>query len=248
MARKLVIFDVDGTLVYSERRDSRCFADTYQTMFGQALPSIDWTQYPHVTDTTIFQTVFTQHFARQARPEELHRFEEAYLRMLRSRRVLNPGHSREVPGARAAVERLLEDERFVVGIATGGWRRPAIMKLEYVGIPAHRIPLRGADGLHTREQILEDLIRTVGVQYPDISSTVYLGDAVWDVQTTANLGLGFLGIRWRGDKQVLEAHGARAVLRNYLNFEGFLDCLQQARPPRTPGKASPDRPAPGRPV
>jgi len=49
----LIIFDVDGTLVFSEKLDSRCFAATYQEVYRIPFPTIDWRKYPHVSDTTI---------------------------------------------------------------------------------------------------------------------------------------------------------------------------------------------------
>ncbi len=37
----LVIFDVDGTLVFSEKKDSQAFADTYQMVYNRPFPTID---------------------------------------------------------------------------------------------------------------------------------------------------------------------------------------------------------------
>ena len=53
--KTLIIFDIDGTLVYSNKVDSKCFSETYQQIYGEPFPSIDWRVYPHVTDHTIFR-------------------------------------------------------------------------------------------------------------------------------------------------------------------------------------------------
>lgn len=227
----LLIFDIDGTLVYSERRDSQCFAATYEQLYGRPFPSIDWSGYPHVTDTTIFSTVIERHFRRRPAVEEVHVFQEAYVRLLTEKRRLDPGHSQEVPGARAAMERLLADERFAVGVATGGWQRPAHLKLRHVGIPSERLPLQGADGKHTREDIIRALLDQVKRLHPEIRQMVYIGDAVWDVRTTRNLNMAFVGLRWQGDTHVLKAAGARQVVTDYVDYDAFLDIVQRAEVP-----------------
>ncbi len=227
----LLIFDIDGTLVYSERRDSHCFAATYERLYGKVFPGIDWSGYPHVTDTTIFSTVIERHFRRLPTEEEVFLFQEEYVRLLTEKRRLDPLHSREVPGARAAMERLLADERYALGIATGGWQRPAHLKLRHVGIPSERLPLQGADGRHTREDIIRALLEQVQCLYPEIDRIVYIGDAVWDVRTTRNLNMAFVGLRWQGDTHVLETAGARHVITDYLDYDAFLDIVRRAEVP-----------------
>lgn len=227
----LLIFDIDGTLVYSERRDSRCFAETYQSLFGQSFPSIDWSQYPHVTDTTIFHTVFEKQFLRLPEADELQRFQEAYVSLLREKRRQDPGHSLEVPGARQLMQRLRGEQHFALGVATGGWRRPAHLKLKHVGISTDELPLEGADGKHSREEIINALLDQIHAQRPDIDRIIYIGDAVWDVATTRNLKMPFIGMRRQGDHEVLREAGATQVLSNYLEYDAFLEAVERATPP-----------------
>ncbi len=226
----LLIFDVDGTLVYSERRDSLCFAATYEQLYDRPFPSIDWNNYPHVTDTTILSTVIEQHFGRRPDLDELLLFEEHYLDLLGEKRRLDPFHSQEIPGARAMVERLLRNEDFLLGVATGGWQRSARLKLRHVGIPDEHMFVEGADGHTTRESILEAAVKLVRKQR-EFERIVYIGDAVWDVRTTRNLDIPFIGIRWRGDVEELQREGATQVLVNYLDQEAFLEAVERAEPP-----------------
>jgi phosphoglycolate phosphatase-like HAD superfamily hydrolase len=227
----LIIFDIDGTLVYSERRDSRCFAATYEHRYGKAFPTLDWTRFPHVTDTTILITVIEQHFQRRAETQELIDFQKEYTTRLSKKRRLDPDHSREVPGAKRTMDRLLSDKRYIIGVATGGWRRPAHLKLQHVGIPSGSLMLEGADGRHTREDIINALVVKAKGRHAGIGRIVYVGDAVWDVHTTRNLNMAFIGMRWRGDVEVLEQEGATQVLSNYLEYDRFLEAVHRARPP-----------------
>ncbi|GJM36367.1 MAG: hypothetical protein DHS20C18_53680 [Saprospiraceae bacterium] len=227
----LVIFDIDGTLVYSNRVDSQCFADAYQTIYRRKFPSIDWQRYPHVTDTTIFDAVIHEHFQRPSDPEEVRLFQDAFVRLILEKRDTEPEAFQEVPGARQAVLNLLEHPGYEVGIATGGWERPARVKLTHVAIPHEQINFRGADGLIRREDIIQHVIdRSVngGSRFRKI---VYIGDAIWDVQTTRNMQLDFIGIRREGDAAVLQEAGADQVLVDYGDFEGFCRAVAVARPP-----------------
>jgi phosphoglycolate phosphatase-like HAD superfamily hydrolase len=227
----LIIFDLDGTLVYSNRIDSLCFAETYRTIYGQEFPTIDWHVYPHVTDTSIFATVIQQQFQRDVQVEEVEVFQEAFVKLLTQRRQECPQEFCMVPGAREAVHRLHADPQYAVGIATGGWQRPACLKLDHVQIDRRPIFLRGADGLHRREEILGDVQERALQAHPQINKVVYVGDAKWDVTTTHNMQMDFVGIRREGDHDHLLREGARHVISDYLDYDAFLQTIALAQPP-----------------
>ncbi|MBK9012950.1 MAG: HAD family hydrolase [Saprospiraceae bacterium] len=231
MAKTLVIFDIDGTLVYSNKIDSQCFAQTYRAIYGLEFPTIDWTKYPHVTDTTIFKTVIRQHFDREAEATELVEFQHQFVALLEERRRVQPEAFLEVPHARRTVERLLGDERFVVGIGTGGWLRPAHVKLRHVEIPIDYIVVAGADGHEQREGIIGQVVDTVARSH-EVSRTVYVGDAIWDVNTTRRMNMNFVGIRKNGDFDLLRNEGTSVVLQDYRDYDLFLRAVFEAEPPK----------------
>lgn len=229
---KLLIFDVDGTLVQSvERADSKCFAATYEHIYKKPFPTIDWHQFPHVTDTTILQTVIQDHFGRAMLANEVQVFEQRYMELLRQNRRERPHYFSEVAGARAMIHRLLSMPDTLVAIATGGWRKTAHIKMQHVGIPSQAFWVSGADGKTTREAIIEETLEVAHRIEKQFSKIVYIGDAAWDVVTTRNLQLDFVGIRRRGDREVLTELGAAHVLQNYLDQSAFLEALEAATPP-----------------
>jgi phosphoglycolate phosphatase-like HAD superfamily hydrolase len=223
--KTFILFDIDGTLLDSDSVDSRCFADSYAAVFGAPFPTIDWRQYPHVTDHVIFRTVFVRHFGREATPEERQRFEDHYVGMLIDKRRTTPGQFREVPGAVACWAALHTDDRYVLGIATGGWCAPAQVKLAHVGIQPVPPYSAYADGMEQREHILAQAINLAKADHA-IRSVVYVGDAVWDVHTTRNLQLPLIGIRHRGDHEVLRREGVRHVLSGYEDRAAFLSAVE----------------------
>ena len=234
MKKTLVIFDIDGTLVHSNQIDSQCFAETYETIYKRKFPSIDWRHYPHVTDHTIFNAVIQEQFNRRAEEEEIHYFQDHFVGLLEKGRQERPEEFMQVPHARRTVLRMLEDENFAVGIGTGGWRRPACLKLRHVGIPVEPLFMSAADGKETREDITHDAIRQAEQAHGEFDRIVYVGDAVWDVQTTRNLSLNFVGIRRNGDYHVLQELGAETVLKDFSDQAAFLEAIRRAAPPKNP--------------
>ena len=228
---KLIIFDIDGTLVYSDKKDSQCFADTYQEVYQVPFPTIDWSTYPHVVDTVIFKHVIHYHFNRIPDQKEMDDFQSLFAQKIQEKRYQRPTDFLEVPGAKQMVDHLLNHPNFVVGIGTGGWLQPAKIKLNHVGIPEQELILSAADRQASREGILQYAIDQAQQVYEQFEQIVYIGDALWDVRTTRNMQLDFIGIRRRNDTSFLENAGATQVFANYLQPSQFLKAIGQAQPP-----------------
>lgn len=226
--KTLLLFDIDGTLLYSDRIDSRCFASSYEATFGRPFPTIDWTRFPQVTDHVIFRTAYTAHFGREASQQERQAFEDHYIDQLRTLRRQRPHDFREVAGAVALWQQLARDERFVLGIATGGWRAPALVKLAHVGIDPLPPYAAYADGMESRADILAAAIALARAEH-DIDHIVYVGDAVWDVLTTSQMGLPLVGVRREGDHELLYTAGADIVITDFQQPGAFLEAVNAAR-------------------
>lgn len=228
----LVIFDVDATLVYSNKLDSRCFADTYEVIYGRPFPTIDWRKYPHVSDTTIFKAVIQEHFNRAATEDEEEIFKQAFVDNITKNREVRPTEFHQVPFAKRMVEQLLADDRFIVGVATGGWKAPAIVKLNFVNIPVSQLIITGADGKETRDDILNETIAIAKTQYKNIERIVYVGDAIWDIETTRNMNLPLIGIRYKGDLDFFYERGVEVVFKDYEDSNAFLEAIFTAEIPK----------------
>lgn len=228
----LIIFDVDETLVFSDKLDSKSFAATYQQVYGHPFPTINWHDFPHVTDWTIFQTAFKQHFGRSAADEEIQFFHDCFVREITENRRRCPADFYAVPGAAAAMQRLSAMEDVALGVATGGWKKPAEVKLSHVGIDHSHFFFHGGDWKETREHILEAVLEDAAVVHGSFERVVYVGDALWDVRTTRNLNMNFLGIRRRKDFSYLQEAGAASVISDYLDFDRFWEEVCRALPPK----------------
>ena len=232
MTKTLIIFDIDGTLLHSNRVDSLCFAEAYLQVFGKEFPTIDWTYFPHVTDTSIFDTAIKQQFGRPATREDVQNQQDRFVQLLLEKRVEDPSQFYEIPFARQTVEQLLDEGQFVLGIATGGWSCAAMIKLKHIGIPTEELHMSFADDKWTREEIIEASISSAQKKHEHIDRIVYVGDAIWDVQTTRRMNIPLIGVRRNGDLQVLKTAGASHVIPDYRDYQGFLDLIHQCQVPQ----------------
>ncbi len=231
--KTLVLFDIDGTLLYSNGKDSSSFTQSYEEVYGVHFPKIDFSVFAHVTDHTIFRTIIQQDFGRIPGQEEIDAFQDHYVNKIAEKRKVAPDHYMEVPGAKNAMDKLLEDPNYAVGIATGGWKRPATIKLQHLGFDTTSLFDSYADNRETREEILQDSINQANAVHKEkIQRTVYIGDAQWDVRTTKNMGLNFIGIRLKGDLETLTKLGADYVLPNFTNQTDFQSFIHQSAPPK----------------
>ena len=225
--KTLVIFDIDGTLLHSNKVDSRSFGETWMQIYKTPMPNLDWHDYAHVTDTCIFETMFKKHYDKLPTAEAIQIFQLQFKERLQQNRLANPSDFMEVPGALSLFKKLISQKDKIIGIGTGGWKMHAQLKLRHIGIEPEGLPAAYADGNYTREDILQssiDQAKTKG----DFDRIVYVGDAIWDVQTTRAMQLNFIGLRIEGDYEVLKKEGAQHVLSNYLEEELFFDYLEKA--------------------
>jgi len=202
--KTLIIFDIDGTLVHSNKVDSNCFSQAYQEVYGEPFPSIDWRVYPHVTDHTIFGTVIKERFDRQVDQAEIATFQNRFVQLIQEKRKIAPEEFHEVPGAKKMIDRLIVDDRFEIGVATGGWEQPARIKLKFVNIDTSTMYMGFADNNQTRRDIVNDAIRLAKKAKVNYERIVYVGDAIWDVRTTREMKMPLIGMRVRGDHEVLK--------------------------------------------
>lgn len=221
----LLIFDIDNTLLYSDGRDSRAFATAFSDLFDCPVPSINWHEYPHVSDQVIVEHIFQQYLGRLPEPEEVARLIEEYVVRMARGRANAPDDYRTVPQAAETVARL-RAEGYPVGIATGGFRKPQELKLRHVGISTEGLYAAYADGQPTREHIVRHAMEQAA--HLAVEKTVYIGDALWDLRTTRNLGLPFVGIRRKGDHAVLLEAGAKVVLTDFSDWGRFLAACAEA--------------------
>lgn len=226
-----VLFDIDGTILHSNHVDGKCYGQAYKDVFGFDMLSTDWGEYPHVTDTSILDTCFQKHFGRTYTFEEETQIVNRLTELFRQNRITSPELFNQIPNVTRTIERLLEDGRFIVGIATGGWKAPAMFKLDHAKVPVEQLHKAFSDNNVSREDILNEALDKAHAAHPNITRTVYIGDGIWDARTTRNMNLPFIGIRIDGDVEVLHEEGTNHVFTDYQDYNAFLEAIFTATVP-----------------
>jgi phosphoglycolate phosphatase len=124
---RLVLFDIDGTLVDTGGAGARSWAWAFEHLFAK--PEVDIGRYSKsgMTDPQIARHVFEEVMGREPATSELTRLMASYLSVLPDF-VASSEHYRVLAGAQSLLERLTE-RGVLVGLTTGGLEAAAHAKL-----------------------------------------------------------------------------------------------------------------------
>lgn len=225
---KLVVFDIDGTLIRKTSVEDRCFVEAVAEELGEGEFETDWSTYRDVTDRGLVTELFERWRGRGPTPEELARIRGRYGSLLAERLRARPDQAMEIPGAAALVRTLVEGDGWRVAVATGNWRTVARFKWTRAGLPYPDLPMATSDDAAARSEILRLAMERAGRRYGrgPVEGIVSVGDGVWDLEAARALGVGFVrrgGVGWGG------AEDARIpTLRDFRDRRRSMDLLEEA--------------------
>lgn len=147
---KLVLFDIDGTLITSRGAGRRAMRSALERVFGAA-GGIDEYDLRGRTDTRIVHDVMGALGWERARVQErLDDFFEAYLAGLAAE-IGDGRHVVSLPGVAAVVERVAQAPDALPGLVTGNIEEGARIKLLPTGLwPHFRVGAYGSDHMDRR--------------------------------------------------------------------------------------------------
>ena len=190
MTRRLVLFDIDGTILSASRASARAFEVALREVFGTVGDAAHY-DYSGKTDPQIVRELmqsagFADAEIEGRRPLALERYRE------RLADSMQPGDVREKPGVRALLEALESDARVTLGLLTGNIEPNARLKL--APLDANRFFPFGAFGSDHEDRYrlpaiaVERARATVGVSFtgPEV---VIVGDSIHDVLCGRDLGV-----------------------------------------------------------
>jgi phosphoglycolate phosphatase len=131
-AFKLVLFDIDGTLIDTGGAGARSWAWAFEHLFGE--PGVDIAKYSKsgMTDPAIARHVFREVFKREPATRELTRLMAGYLSVLPDFVASSEGY-RVLAGAPDLLDRLMR-AGVLLGLTTGGLEAAAHAKLGRAGL------------------------------------------------------------------------------------------------------------------
>lgn len=216
--RRLVLFDVDGTLVDVGGAGRAALRRAMVRVFGDAGP-IDTAEFHGRTDPSIvrglLQALGKEDAWIDARMPTLW---GPYLECLAEELAARNGRARPCAGVPALLERLAGDEGVTLGLVTGNLEEGARRKLAAAGVSApFAVGGYGSDA-ERREELPPVALRRAaerGLVFEEREVWV-VGDTPEDVRCGRASGLRTLGVATgRHDVATLREHGADAV---FLDF------------------------------
>jgi phosphoglycolate phosphatase-like HAD superfamily hydrolase len=188
--RHLIIFDVDGTLVDAHALDCGSFDYAFREVTGGGLPESMWTTFDEVTAQSVIHQALGK-LRHDDVSEIKERIRDLFLAGLSAGHGSAPASISAFPGAIDLISGLKTSPSLRVAIATGCWRETAHFKLKSAGFDIADIPFACASDRYSRAEIILLAAERAGVP---IEQTVYVGDGVWDLKATRQLGIPFIGV------------------------------------------------------
>lgn len=189
---KVVLFDIDGTLVRTGGAGKAAMEEALRSAFGVD-EVIDGVPYAGRTDRAIVRDLLHLH-GLSSDDANIARLQEAYLYYLP--RMLQERQGTVCPGVPELLQALSADNAVLLGLLTGNIREGARQKLSHFGLWHYFVGGGFGDDYEDRDDVARAALRSLGLSE---SSAVHRGCTVWVVGDT------LLDIR------CARAIGARAV-------------------------------------
>ena len=215
MRTRLVLWDVDGTLVDSARLGRDAFYDAFERVVGH--PPREPVPFAGRTDLEIAHDMFEGSGVRDGEAL-LDRFEEELVSAMAARLDQLTATGRAMPGTAEALERLHGEPGVIQSLLTGNVERNAMLKLEPFGL-ARWIEF-GCGGYGSDHRVRGELVaiararteRAHGVTI-EPADVVLIGDTPLDVAAAREGGARAVAVATGPyDEDELAASGADAVL------------------------------------
>jgi phosphoglycolate phosphatase len=218
---RLVIFDVDGTLIDSQAHILAAMQAAFDANGLPAPPRADTLSIVGLSLPVAIARLAPDHPDHHAPLVAAYKDAFATLRLSPEGAALSP----LFPGARAALDHLVGEDHTLLAIATGKSRR---------GMD-HILELHDLNGLFQSVQVADDhpskphpsmihaCLSDTGV---DAARAVILGDTTYDIEMGVAAGVHALGVTWGYHApEALTRAGAAALLDGFADLPAALDIL-----------------------
>ena len=225
MKNKLVLFDIDQTILHSGGAGEKALTLALRDRLGREA-SLENIEIAGKTDIWITHRIFEAH-GIDSRPESVEEFLNGYLGHLKTQLGLNDG--RLLPGFPAILHALEKRPNVAVGLLTGNLRRGAELKLRHYGVLDHFSFGAFADDSQERNK-LGPFARKRAEEAHGVSfrpeDIFIIGDTPHDIACALAIGAQGVGVATgRYSRAALESAGAHFVFDDLSDIDGVIRTL-----------------------
>lgn len=191
--KKLVLFDLDGTLVTTGGAGCRALAKAAEKLYGK-LPKFEHALISGRTDLDNFTLIYGMlHKGKKPSAAQIKKLQKAYVDQLPEEvHALVRAHKYDtLPGVEKLLKNISKDKDIVLALGTGNTEEGAYIKLKPSGLEKYfTVGGWGTDG-HTREEMLEAAVKRAEKKFKTkfTPGQVYvIGDTHRDICAAKNCG------------------------------------------------------------
>jgi beta-phosphoglucomutase-like phosphatase (HAD superfamily) len=226
--RRVVIFDIDGTLLELLRAESDAYLRAFDVCYGITGLSDNWDSYRFRTDIEIAREILNRHFSRQCTASELKRVLDTY-ELLLQREVYGRGMlPKLIPGIRNLLDTLNKQENTGLALATGNPVQISKLRLEKADIWKYFGCGAFAEDGNDKTSILSKALNRCGEIWHDsirLEDVIFIGDHPTDVVAAQTLGVHF--VRVTAQMGRLRGLISDKMYSDYRELNDFLKHLEQ---------------------
>lgn len=187
---KLVLFDIDGTILYTGGAGRRAMRQSLLAVFGSTGPIKDFPFYGKTDPQIIMELMTLAGYAPSLIERRLGRFWDVYVEHLRAE--MARAHGLKVyPGVLELVQELQGRDGTLLGLQTGNIERGARLKLEPVGLNRYFPVGAFGDDSANRDQLPRIAVERVREQFGrgfNGRDVVIVGDTPADISCARHFG------------------------------------------------------------
>lgn len=224
MPHRLIIFDCDGTLVDSQHLIVAAMNQAFDSVNmeppgREAVLGIVGLSLPEAI------TKLTQGGSEETVMAISKNYSQAFGTLLQNPDLEEPMYE----GARDAIIQLVENDGFLLGIATGKSRRGVDRMLERFELAPYFVTFQTADVAPSKPHpgMIERALAETGAS---AANTVMIGDTTFDMEMARNAGVAGLGVSWGYHPvPLLEQAGVHAIADDYAQLLHMLEDMFAAK-------------------
>lgn len=226
---KLVLFDIDGTLLWSDGAGRRALQRALSDVFGSTGPADHW--FDGKTDPQIVRELMRHDGHEDAKIDgEMATLLNLYVGHLRVELADHTHHARVMPGVNDLLDALQRRDDVILGLLTGNIVLGARAKLEAVRIDVSRFTVGAYGSDHELRTELPGIARTRARDLAAVdiagSDVVVIGDTPSDITCGRAIGARAIGVATgRYSAEQLAAYEPHAVFSDLTATDAVVHAI-----------------------